>query len=313
MKLLFQPFVTVLLLCVIAIPANAQTDAIKIIANGNVGIGNDAPTAKLHVGGPLNGTAMSTTFITNAGRLGNSVISELPLASIGFTSATNKVALGIRALRNVANADTGWGTTAIGLGMDVDNTIQVNGAGLWFSANGNIGIGKNTPLVKLEVAGDIKADGRIRDKTGYLMPVGSIIAYGGYSVPEGWLLCDGAAIDKKLDDLIKVIGAYTPDLRSRFIVGAGKGPGLSEYKPTNTGGVEKHVLTVAEMPAHNHAGFGENFDGWPFGNLNNTRNNMGSAGGKDYDNYFYNTSNTGGGQPHQNLPPYYALTYIIKY
>jgi microcystin-dependent protein len=63
MKLLFQPFVRVLLLCTFTIPANAQTDAIKIIANGNVGIGTENPTEKLQVEGNLkvNGRVMDKT------------------------------------------------------------------------------------------------------------------------------------------------------------------------------------------------------------------------------------------------------------
>jgi Chaperone of endosialidase len=151
MKPLSKITVLAIVLCTGAVPLLAQPDAIKIIANGNVGIGNDGPAAKLHVGVPLNGTAMSTTFITNAGSLAKSNQSELPLASIGFISG-NSIALGIRALRTAATADSGWGTTAIGLGMDVDNSIRVNASGLWFSANGHIGIGTAIPQKALDIA-----------------------------------------------------------------------------------------------------------------------------------------------------------------
>jgi hypothetical protein len=41
-----------------------------------------------------------------------------------------------------------------------------------------------------------KIDGRIKDKTGFLMPVGSILPYAGDSAPEGWLLFDGKEKDE---------------------------------------------------------------------------------------------------------------------
>lgn len=149
MKPLSKITVLAITLCTGSTPLLAQPDAIKIIANGNVGIGNENPAAKLQVGDHLNGTAMSTTFITNAGLLGNSTNNELPLTSIGFTSQNN-IALGIRALRTTVGTD--WGSTAIGLGIDVDNTPRANGSALWFSANGYIGIGTASPKKALDIA-----------------------------------------------------------------------------------------------------------------------------------------------------------------
>lgn len=54
------------------------------------------------------------------------------------------------------------------------------------------------------------------------------------NIPFGWLLCDGSN--------------GTPDLRDRFIVGAG-----NTYGVGTTGGEASHVLSVAEMPGHNHS------------------------------------------------------------
>ena len=42
----------------------------------------------------------------------------------------------------------------------------------------------------------------------------------------------------------------TPDLRNRFIVGAGTG---SNYSPGNTGGSDSVSLTTAQMPSHTHS------------------------------------------------------------
>lgn len=67
------------------------------------------------------------------------------------------------------------------------------------------------------------------------VPSGIICMWSGEStaIPSGWHLCDGEE--------------GTPDLRDRFIVGAG-----STYKVKDTGGEATHKLTTNEMPSHNH-------------------------------------------------------------
>jgi hypothetical protein len=56
-------------------------------------------------------------------------------------------------------------------------------------------------------------------------------------IPVGWKLCDGAN--------------GTPDLRGKFIVGAGSAG--AQYAVGATGGADTVALTAAQMPAHNHA------------------------------------------------------------
>ena len=80
------------------------------------------------------------------------------------------------------------------------------------------------------------------------VPIGSVIAYGGGVAPDGWHLCDGSAHGSAA--LQAVIGsANAPDLRGRFIVGAGPG-----YAVGDTGGAESVTLTAAQsgLPAHSH-------------------------------------------------------------
>jgi hypothetical protein len=97
---------------------------------------------------------MSTNFLTHGGNLGATANDELLLGSLAFGhSGGNQGALGFRALRT-ANGNE-WPTSAIGIGMDVDNTPHA-GASMWLHANGNIGIGTQTPTAKLDVAGTIK-------------------------------------------------------------------------------------------------------------------------------------------------------------
>jgi len=68
-----------------------------------------------------------------------------------------------------------------------------------------------------------------------LLPTGMIVMWAGavLSIPAGWNLCDGTN--------------GTPDLRGKFITGAG-----GSYNPGDTGGEATHVLTEAEMPIHSH-------------------------------------------------------------
>lgn len=136
----------------------AMTETMRIKGNGNLGVGTATPSARLSLVAPgaseIGGSAHSTTLRTSAGTLGTALNNELSLASIGFHNGNNS-ALGLRAIRATAGSD--WTTTALGLGMDVDNTPRAGGASLWLHGNGNIGVGTTTPTAKLEVNGAIKA------------------------------------------------------------------------------------------------------------------------------------------------------------
>jgi microcystin-dependent protein len=158
----------------------------------------------------------------------------------------------------------------------------------------------------MEVSGNLKSFGTIKDKNGDIMPVGAIIAYGGKELPLGWLICDGRSIIESpiYSELrTKLTKDNVPDLRSRFIVGAGQGPGLSKYALNAKDGEEKHKLTIEEMPAHSHTVTKVSYNG--------------SSGNAHYTCQIQankeTSSVTGGNKPHNNLPPYYAVTYIIKY
>jgi len=121
----------------------------------------------------------------------------------------------------------------------------------------------------------------------FILPKGLIVAWkGGVNPPSGWALCNGLN--------------GTPDLRGRFIFGYNPELG-GAYPLEKTGGSEKHTLTIEEMPRHNH---GETVTGVCNGNC---------PGGS---NTNFGTNKTvndiGGGQPHNNMPPYYVLAYIMK-
>ena len=70
----------------------------------------------------------------------------------------------------------------------------------------------------------------------HYVPTGGIIMWSGSTaaIPTGWLLCNGSN--------------STPDLRDRFVVGAG-----SSYAVGATGGASTVALSTANMPAHTHS------------------------------------------------------------
>ena len=132
-------------------------------------------------------------------------------------------------------------------------------------------------------------DGYHADDLLSTMPIGAIIAWPNEIIPLGFQLCDGTN--------------GTPDLRDKFIFGAGPSHALHA-----TGGEASHVLTEDEIPAHKHDkdivyGNESNRTGNPWGSSNNS---------SQEGTYTFSTGLTGGGQAHNNLPPFHALYYIQK-
>lgn len=98
---------------------------------------------------------------------------------------------------------------------------------------------------------------------------GSITAYGGVTVPNGYLECDGSTVNSSnylaLHAAISNLyggSAYTgagglnftlPDLRGRSIIGTGSGSGLSSRAFGSKGGLENQTITTNNMPSHNHS------------------------------------------------------------
>ena len=147
----------------------------------------------------------------------------------------------------------------------------------------------------------------VQTAVGTTIPAGMIsLWYGSIgSVPTGWYLCDGTN--------------GTPDLRDRFIVGAG-----TSYAVGATGGSKDAILvshthtatstsTVTD-PGHFHT---IQVSGAGSGNPSNTNSGSSTAntGSKTTGiTVATTTSNTteGVSGTNANLPPYYALAYVMK-
>jgi microcystin-dependent protein len=130
------------------------------------------------------------------------------------------------------------------------------------------------------------------------------------SIPLGFRLCDGTS--------------GTPDLRNRFIVGAG-----SNYAVAATGGTADAIL-----PGHSHTFFGNALGTHSHTLTTNRTSKSGNAtpfmltdpnvGENINGSASFGTSGVSAGTPtgtisitgesplNANLPPYYALAYIIK-
>jgi len=152
----------------------------------------------------------------------------------------------------------------------------------------------------------------------YAVPTGGIIMWSGSvaSIPVGWLLCNGSS--------------GTPDLRDRFLIGAG-----STYGVGGTGGSANAIVvshthpysgtTDGQSVNHNHGDFGglgafistgtgagvgfASGDAYAPTSANNSTSNASN----DHTHTFSGTtSSTGSSGTNANLPPYYALAFIMK-
>lgn len=148
------------------------------------------------------------------------------------------------------------------------------------------------------------------------------------AIPAGWYLCDGTN--------------GTPNLRDRFIVGAG-----DSYAVGAIGGAATVTLTESQIPSHNHVitatasaagahnhtitdpghthAVGTASSDGPTGadlastgygaasNVSSATTGISLASAADHTHTITATAgNAGSGGSHENRPPYYALAYIMK-
>uniref|UniRef100_A0AAU8B0H1 Tail collar protein n=1 Tax=Dulem virus 38 TaxID=3145756 RepID=A0AAU8B0H1_9CAUD len=159
-----------------------------------------------------------------------------------------------------------------------------------------------------------------------LIPIGTILMFGGNSDPAGWVRCDGRLLERagnaKLFAAIGTIYGSTtsanfrvPDFRDRFPAGAG-----TTYNPGAVGGLATVALTEAQMPRHAHE-IGEATDSARRFEARTANQDIGiGSGGYTYLTSVGNNSNprrpfanfVGSSQAHENRPPYLAVPFIIK-
>jgi len=183
---------------------------------------------------------------------------------------------------------------------------QTGASGDNFTVGGNLAVtGTSAFTGATTFTGAVTLTGGIAG--GGFIPTGGIIIWSGAAnaIPSGWLLCNGSS--------------GTPDLRNRFVVGAG-----STYAVAATGGsadaiVVSHTHTATSVVTdlgHSHStvtinGLGPPLQGFAHGNTpigNTVSTNTATTG----ITVATSIASTGSSGTNANLPPYYALCYIMK-
>src|SRR6185437_1900716 len=160
--------------------------------------------------------------------------------------------------------------------------------------------------------------------------VAEIRIFTGGFAPKGWALCDGQLMPISQNTaLFSLLGTTyggngtsnfaLPNLQGCAPMQAGQGPGLTLRDLGETGGEHTGTLLQTEMPSHTHtaqavAGSNSTNPGsnvWANGQKGFGNVYAPSAGGSNATMSPFGLSISGGSLPHNNMPPFLGLTFII--
>lgn len=136
-------------------------------------------------------------------------------------------------------------------------------------------------------------------------PIGGIIMWSGSltQIPMGWALCNGT----------KVNGFTTPNLVDKFVVGAGSGYSVSAVGGSPNSVVVAHTHTITD-PGHTHRlptdSTGSNMSQQTIVETANSDENFRNSSEASFTRITINSAGESGAG--KNLPPYYALYYIVR-
>lgn len=162
--------------------------------------------------------------------------------------------------------------------------------------------------------------------------IGVVLPYAGAKAPTGWLCCDGSSVDiAKFPALFSIIGnTYggdgitkfaLPDLSGRMVFGTGTGVGLTRRDLSQKGGSASVTINVQSMASHSHPSNASNLNA----DTNSPENSFLTITEKE--RYCSPTKSEGDKEvamsteiiglsegsalPHDNMPPFLAINYII--
>jgi len=227
-------------------------------------------------------------------------------------------------------------------GNDGETKITISGASSNVSKITILGKGgnvNNTNIAKFEMNGTnpiVKSFGSFEGNG--ITPIGGIIMWGGSvaGVPSGFKLCNGDSLSKSANNneflaLFNALGYIhggsgdnfnIPNLRDKFVVGAHADNSDTTYpqiKPGATGGsassTGSHTHGYAFASKDDPVAIGNNFQSSGISNVTehadiNELSQSGNDDGSDLAGFTADTGSTGTNTG--NLPPYYALSFIIR-
>ena len=314
------------------------------IVGDTVGINKDNPDAHLHIEGGGNDpttfliannqeslkfsvdddfTRYDTTEHVFRNRTGTATWATLNSTGLGInkTPAKKLDVSGDAAISGTLTVGSLSGTATKATDLDINASNKV----LYQASNGDtstLAAGTSGQFLKSNGASTpswatISTNGEV--------PIGGIVIWSGASnaIPTHWSLCSGQTVN----------GNVTPDLRNRFIVGAGSTysvdatggsahtPVVSHDHSTNSTGSHSHGVSD---PGHNHTYHRWHTQEVKHGDATNRRaprvNDTGSTTGSRTTgisinangNHTHTISTAGESGTNKNLPPYYALCYIMR-
>lgn len=155
--------------------------------------------------------------------------------------------------------------------------------------------------------------------------VGEIKMFAGDFAPDGWMFCNGQLLQiVDYDTLFYLIGTTyggdgettfaLPDLRGRFPVHMGNNS-VATHSIGERAGTEAVTLTTQQLPAHSHLPICNTTGS----NDSRATNNVWGAGRLAFNNSAPDASmnssaiaSAGANQPHENMPPFLAVNFIIS-
>lgn len=259
-----------------------------------------------------------STAITNANYASEAYVDEKVAALVDSAPDT------LNTLNELADAlgdDPNFATTVVTqIGQKVD---KVEGMGL--STNDYSEVEKEKLSIASEAISDLQSKvgdetvskqiadalSKMQVKAGFIYPLASA------TVPDGFLLCNGAAYSRaEYPELFAVIGTTygvgdgsttfnVPNLVKRVPVGAS----TNSYKLGSSGGEETHKLSINEMPSHSHTFYVNIQHG--DGAITSGESLTSGLQGGGRRRYVDETHEEGGSQAHNNMQPYTVVNYII--
>ena len=202
------------------------------------------------------------------------------------------------AIASIKDLDVGGTLDVIGISTfsnTKDSTSTTTGSVV---VSGGVGIAKTVNIGgDLNVVGDLTVSSPSTINGYGTIPIGGIIMWSGsiVSIPTGWSLCNGSN--------------GTPDLRDKFVVGAGSG-----YSVAATGGSADAVVVshthIINDPGHTHPYDTQNSGGGGGGMQLISQSPANRSTGISTTGITIDSSGESG--TNKNLPPYFAIAFIMR-